>query len=98
MSTRLRLAFALFVLGAGWNFCFVAGSSLLTNSLRPNERPQIQGANDLIVGLVAATGSLLSGFAFETVGYVGIAFAGIVLALSLFGVTLFQLQRKQLAA
>ncbi len=90
----LRLSVALFILGAGWNFCFVSGSSLLTDSLRPNERGRIQGTNDLIVGLVAAFGSLGSGFVFETVGYLGIAVAGIALAVSLFGIALWALQRR----
>lgn len=89
-----RLAAAMFVLGAGWNFCFVAGSSLLTDSLRPNERARIQGTNDLLVGLVAAAGSLMSGFVFATIGYIGIAFAGIMLAVSLFVITLWIVQRK----
>lgn len=94
----LRLAVALFVLGAGWNFCFVAGSSLLTDSLRPNERPRIQGTNDLVVGLVAATGTLFSGFAFDTVGYVGIALAGITLAVLLFGLTLWTVRFRLVRA
>ncbi len=97
-TETLRLAFALFVLGAGWNFCFVAGSTLLTDSVRPVERPRIQGTNDLLVGLVAATGSLSSGLAFETIGYVGIAFAGITLAVGLFTITLWTVQRKRAAA
>lgn len=79
----LRLAMALFILGMGWNFCFVAGSALLTDSLQPNERGRIQGANDLLVGLVSATGSLMSGLAFATIGYTGIALTGISLALLL---------------
>lgn len=97
-TDTVRLAFALFILGAGWNFCFVAGSSLLTNSLRPNERAPIQGASDLTVGLVAATGSLSSGFAFETVGYPGIALAGITLAVILFAITLWQIRRPHVTA
>lgn len=92
-SDTWRMAATMFILGAGWNFCFVAGSSLLTDSLRPNERPRIQGTNDLLVGLVAATGSLSGGFMFATVGYVGIALAGILLAVSLFGFTLWMLRR-----
>lgn len=94
----VRLATALFILGAGWNFCFVAGSSLLTDSLRPNERARIQGTNDLLVGLVAATGSLGGGFAFELIGYSGIALVGVVMAVGLFAVTLWTVQRKRLAA
>lgn len=97
-NETVRLALALFMLGVGWNFCFVSGSSLLTDSLRPNERARIQGTNDLLVGLVAALGSLSSGFAFESVGYVGIAFAGISLAVILFAVTLWNVQRRRAAA
>lgn len=92
----LRLAVTLFVLGAGWNLCFVSGSSLLTDSLRPNERGRIQGASDLLIGLVSATGSLSSGLAFATVGYPGIALAGITLALALFGIALWTLQRHMI--
>ncbi len=83
-TETLRLAFALFVLGAGWNFCFVAGSSLLSDSIRINERGHVQGSNDLLVGLVAAGGSLSSGLVFEKVGYAGIALVGITLAVGLF--------------
>ena len=93
----LRLAAALFVLGAGWKFCVVAGSSLLTDSLRTNERAKIQGTNDLLVGLVAASGSLGGGFAFASIGYSGIAFAGISMAVALFVITLWTVQRKRAA-
>lgn len=97
-NDTLRLAIALFVLGVGWNFCFVSGSSLLTDSLRPNERPRIQGTNDLLVGLVAAAASLSSGIAFATIGYTGIALAGITLALSLFALTLWMTRWKRATA
>lgn len=91
-TETLRLAFALFVLGAGWNFCFVAGSSLLSDSIRVNERGHVQGSNDLLVGLVAAAGSLSSGLVFETVGYAGIALAGITLAVGLFVYVLWRVR------
>ncbi len=92
-TETLRLAAALFVLGVGWNFCYVAGSSLLTDSLRPNERPRIQGTNDLLVGAIAALGSLGGGFVFAVVGYTGVALAGVTLAVLLFGVALWTGQR-----
>jgi MFS family permease len=44
----MSLAIALFILGLGWNFCFVAGSALLTSALHPIERGRIQGANDML--------------------------------------------------
>lgn len=86
----VRLALALFILGAGWNFCYVAGSSLLSDSIRINERGHIQGSNDLLVGLVAATGSLGGGIFFESVGYLGIVLAGVMLALTLFAYVLWR--------
>jgi MFS family permease len=59
----------LFLLGLGWNFCFVGGSSLLADQLSPNERARTQGFNDLLMGLVAASGSFISGHIFAAVGY-----------------------------
>jgi MFS family permease len=59
----------LFLLGLGWNFCFVGGSSLLADQLSPNERARVQGFNDLLMGLVAAAGSFMSGHVFAAVGY-----------------------------
>jgi len=65
----LPLTGALFLLGLGWNFCYVAGSSLLADQLSPAERGRTQGFNDLLIGLTSATGSLSSGIAFATIGY-----------------------------
>jgi MFS family permease len=63
------LAAALFLLGLGWNFCFVGGSSLLADHLSQAERARFQGLNDLLIGAAAALGSLSSGFVFASVGY-----------------------------
>ena len=71
----------LFLLGLGWNFCFVGGSSLLADQLSPDERARTQGFNDLLMGLVAATGSFLSGHVFASIGYQ--AMGAIAAALSL---------------
>ena len=42
-SSVWALAIALFVLGLGWNFCFVAGSTLLSGQLHYNERGASKG-------------------------------------------------------
>jgi MFS family permease len=63
------LAIALFLLGLGWNFCFVGGSSLLADQLSVSERSRTQGFNDLLIGLVSAAGSLGSGLAFAAAGF-----------------------------
>ena len=79
------LAIALFLLGLGWNFCFVGGSSLLTDTLRANERNAAQGASDTFVSLASGLGNLSTGFIFDqwgitAIGSVGLAFALIMLA------------------
>lgn len=65
----LPLGFALFLLGLGWNFCFVGGSTLLADQLSPLERSRTQGTNDLLVGLASSAISLSSGFIFDATGY-----------------------------
>jgi len=74
------LAVALFLLGLGWNFCFVGGSALLADQLSPVERSRTQGTNDLLVGLASATGSLGSGFIFAASNYTVIAIVAGILA------------------
>jgi MFS family permease len=63
------LAVALFLLGLGWNFCYVGGSSLLSDYLAPAERSRVQGFNDLLIGLTSAASSLSSGLVFAAVGF-----------------------------
>ncbi|RIK23960.1 MAG: hypothetical protein DCC54_14215, partial [Anaerolineae bacterium] len=69
----LPLGFALFLLGVGWNFCFVGGSTLLSDQLSPLERSRTQGMNDFFVGLASAVISLTSGFLFDATSYTVIA-------------------------
>ncbi len=77
----LPLGVALFLLGLGWNFCFVGGSTLLADQLSPLERARTQGFNDLLVGLASALGSLESGFIFASLGYNMMAYVSAAVAL-----------------
>ncbi len=84
ISTKVApLAFALFLLGLGWNFCYVGGSTLLSDCLSPGERARIQSINDFVLTSLAGTGSALSGLVFSTVGYavMGYVSAGVSLIL-----------------
>ncbi|MBA3871039.1 MAG: MFS transporter [Anaerolineae bacterium] len=79
------LAATLFLLGLGWNFGYVASSSLLADALRGSERTRVQGINDALVFLAAGFGSLASGPLFAFGGYAAISYMGIVLAVMLMG-------------
>jgi MFS family permease len=92
----LPLAASLFLWGLGWNFCFVAGSALLTDRLAVNERPHIQGSADLVVGAASVIGSLSSGELMASVGY-GAANA-IGIGMSLIILVVIMLLRRSPAA
>ena len=52
---------ALIFLGLGWNFLFIAGTSLLVLTYDENEKYKAQGLNDFVVYSVHALGSLSAG-------------------------------------
>jgi MFS family permease len=77
----LPLAGALLLLGLGWNLCYVAGSALLSDQLRPSERATTQGFNDLLIGAAAAIGAIASGLIFAAIGYGAMAAIGALASL-----------------
>ncbi len=91
----LPLSVSLFLLGLGWNFCFVGGSTLLADQLSPAERARTQGVNDLLVGLASAIGSLGSGLVFAATSYTVIALVAGALSLIPLGMVLTWMRRKQ---
>lgn len=82
------LALSLFLLGWGWNLCYVAGSTLLSSQLRPSERARVQGMNDLLMGSASAAGALGSGVVFAAVGYRAMALFSAGASLLLFWLAL----------
>jgi MFS family permease len=84
-ATEFVLAFALFLLGLGWNFGFVSGSSLLSDALQGDERSRVQGVNDSIVFFGAGLGSIGAGLLFASGGYQAVSVAGLVLIAVLVG-------------
>jgi MFS family permease len=60
---------ALILLGVGWNFMFIAGTTLLTETYRPEEKALVQGVNDVLVFGSAASGSLLAGILQNQIGW-----------------------------
>jgi MFS family permease len=95
----LPLSVALFLLGVGWNFCYVGGSTLLSDQLSPEERAKTQGANDFLIGLATATASLGSGLVFAGAGYAVIGIMGVVVSLVPTGLTgWWMARRRRLAA
>jgi MFS family permease len=61
--------FALVMLGVGWNFMFIGGTTLLTETYRPEERAKAQGSNDFLVYVMMTISSVLSGLAVTAAGW-----------------------------
>lgn len=89
------LVVGLFLLGLGWNFGYIAGSSMLADALSGAERSRVQGFNDTLVAFSAGLGTLSSGVLFGFGGYLLVSVGGGVLALALL-VLIRQFSIKQL--
>ena len=86
---------ALFLLGLGWSFGFVAGSTMLARGIPAPIRASVQGRVETTVWLASATASLGAGLLLDVVGYVGLCVLGLaVLALP---ATFVARQRPRLA-
>jgi MFS family permease len=64
-------ASALILLGVGWNFLYIGGTTLLTTTYTPSEKSRAQATNDMTifaVGLASSfgAGGLLSAFGWDT--------------------------------
>ncbi len=60
---------ALVILGIGWNFLYVGGTTMLTYSYSMSERFRAQGCNELFVFGTSATASLLAGTVMHAYGW-----------------------------
>jgi MFS family permease len=72
-------AVALFALGLGWNFSFVAATAVLADSTASHERGKLLGFNDLLAGLMGAGLALLGGLALTALGVAALAIGGAAL-------------------
>ena len=60
---------ALVILGVGWNFLYIGGTTLLTQTYRPEERAKAQGTNEQAIFITMAISSLTSGLTVTTAGW-----------------------------
>ena len=60
---------AMVLLGVGWNFLYIGGTTLLTETYRPEERAKAQGANDQAIFIMMVISSFISGMTVTTAGW-----------------------------
>lgn len=75
------IGLALFLVGLGWSGCYIAGSTLLTDAITTRERARMQGANETMVNIASAAGSLSSGVLLQLFGFNTLSLIGLCVAL-----------------
>ena len=93
----LPLAIALFLLGLGWNFAYVAGSTLLADQLSSRERAKTQGFSDLLLNLASAASQLVSGVVYAAGGYAVLGLAAAATAVVPLGLAVWWEVRGRVA-
>jgi MFS family permease len=68
--STIHLGVGLFLLGLGWSFGLVAGSTLLSESVPSASRAGVQGSADFIMSSCGVFGGALAGVVVGTLGYV----------------------------
>ena len=74
-TALLHFLSGLVLVGVGWNFLYVGGSTLLLDTYRPSERAKVQALNDFLIVGVAAAGSFSAGALVDAFGWRGLNLA-----------------------
>ena len=61
-QTFINYLIALVLLGIGWNFLFIGGTSLLVLCYKESEKFKVQGFNDVLVFSIQSIASLAAGY------------------------------------
>ena len=85
---------ALVTLGVGWNFLYIGGTTLLTETYRPEEKARVQGANDFSIFVMMAISSFTSGSIVTTAGWQAVNYSALSLVAAL-GLALAWLARRE---
>jgi MFS family permease len=88
---------SLVTLGVGWNFLYIGGTTLLTETYRPEERADAQGANDLAIFIMMTLSSLTSGLIVTSAGWEKVNYAALPLV-ALVGIAVVWLMFQTRAA
>ncbi|MEV7132346.1 MFS transporter [Arthrobacter sp. NPDC093128] len=74
--STVAVTVGLVLLGLGWSAATIAGSTLLAESVRQEDRVMVQGVSDMLMGAAGAVGGAFSGLILSWAGYPGLNVAG----------------------
>lgn len=79
VESIVATSLALFGIGLGWNFSYVAATAELSDRTVPVERGKILGFTDMLAGLLSAVLASLGGLTLAAVGLAGLGAVGLAL-------------------
>ncbi len=86
---------ALILLGIGWNFLFLTGTSLLPQSYHASERHKVQAINDFIIFGFQAIASLMAGWILFKAGWHVVVLTSLPFIVILFVVSWFYFKKER---
>jgi MFS family permease len=86
----LNFSTALILLGLGWNFGFIGGTTMLTTTYQPAERAKVQAVNNFGVSLMVAIASASSGQMLSHFGWASVALTVMPIAAVMLAVVVLQ--------
>jgi MFS family permease len=93
--SMLSLNLSLILLGLGWNFGLISGTSLIVDSTNASIRAKTQGYVDVIIALSGAAGGALSGIVVGISSFSVLSLGGAILSLLLIPVMIWSRRRKE---
>jgi MFS family permease len=88
-DSMLLLVIALSLLGIGWNFGLISGTTILVDSTESSTRAKTQGTIDVLIALAGASGGAMSGMIVAYSSYTVLSFGGGILSLMLVPVVVY---------
>jgi MFS family permease len=85
------------LVGLGWNFAYVGGSTLLTSTYAPSERAKVQASHDFTVYAATASAAAVSGVLAAKAGWVVINLAAMPLMAMVIGAAFWLMAQRRRA-
>ncbi|THG90835.1 MFS transporter [Alkalihalobacillus alcalophilus ATCC 27647 = CGMCC 1.3604] len=92
-DSLMNLMIALALLGLGWNFGLISGTTIIVDATTATTRAKTQGSVDVLIALAGASGGALSGMVVAHSSFATLSLAGGVLAFLLIPFVVWMLRR-----
>ncbi|MBO9610579.1 MAG: MFS transporter [Paenibacillaceae bacterium] len=94
-DSMVLLVLALALLGLGWNFGLISGTTAIVDATPPQIRAKTQGTMDVLIALAGASGGAVSGMVVAQSSYSTLSLAGGFLSLLLIPVVVWSRNKKK---